>query len=82
MARPKKVRYQRRSTCRNLLTVDNVSMALAARQYSARGGLRSEPVEHAVHVIDIGGRNAACCSRRWVMRVFRARKEAYGERSR
>jgi len=38
---------------RDLVTVDNVRMPLAVSQYSARGGLRSEPVEHAVHGVDI-----------------------------
>lgn len=38
---------------RDLMTVDNVRMVLAVRQYSARSGLRSEPVEHAVHGVDI-----------------------------
>lgn len=38
---------------RDLATVGNVRMPLAISQYSARGGLRSEPVEHAVHGVDI-----------------------------
>lgn len=38
---------------RDLVTVTNVRMSLAFSQYSARGGLLSEPVEHAVHAVDI-----------------------------
>ncbi len=38
---------------RDLVTVDNVRMSLAVSQYSARGGLLSEPVENAMHDVDI-----------------------------
>lgn len=38
---------------RGLVTVDNVTMSLAVSQYSARGALLSEPVENAVHDVDI-----------------------------
>lgn len=38
---------------RNLVTLDHVRMPLAVSHYSTRGGLRSEPVEHAVHGVDI-----------------------------
>lgn len=38
---------------RDLATVDNLTMPLAFSQYSTCGGLRSEPVEHAVHSVDI-----------------------------
>jgi hypothetical protein len=38
---------------RDLVTVANIRMPLAVSQYSARGGLRSEPVEHAVHGVEI-----------------------------
>lgn len=38
---------------RDLLTVDNVRMSLAAGQYTARNGLLSEPVENAVHDVNI-----------------------------
>lgn len=38
---------------RDLVAVGNVRMPLAFSQHSARGGLRSEPVEHAVHGVDI-----------------------------
>lgn len=38
---------------RDLVAVGNVKMPLAVSQYSTRGGLRSEPVEHAVHGVDI-----------------------------
>jgi hypothetical protein len=38
---------------RDLVAVGNVRMPLAVSQHSARGGLLSEPVEHAVHGVDI-----------------------------
>ncbi len=38
---------------RDSVTVDNVRMPLALSQYGARGRLRSEPVDHAVHDLDI-----------------------------
>lgn len=38
---------------RDLVAIGNVKMPLAVSQYSTLGGLRSEPVEHAVHGVDI-----------------------------
>lgn len=38
---------------RDLAAVDNVTMLLAVRQYSADGGHLSEPVENAMHGVDI-----------------------------
>ncbi|GGM97655.1 hypothetical protein GCM10011578_018130 [Streptomyces fuscichromogenes] len=38
---------------RNLVTVDDLRMPLAVSRFGARGGLRSEPVEHVVHGVDI-----------------------------
>lgn len=37
----------------NLVTVDNVRMPLAVSHHSTRGYLRSKPIEHAVHGVDI-----------------------------
>ncbi len=38
---------------RDVVTVDNARVPLAVSQYSARGGLLSDAVEHAVHGVDI-----------------------------